>query len=256
MAGQILAKGMNMRSMAWRMGLVAMFVLSSAVPAGARDKTGYLPVGEGLDLATILPGPPTPGSPRAKADAQLFRDSRAMQGSPRWQQATADVSSDLGDRFATALGFRPDWSRLPVTKTLIARFDADRSAAIRVGKAHWQSARPFIGTDLPICEPRTPSLIANGDYPSGHTAHGWGFALIMAELLPDRAQAILARGRDYGDSRWICGSHTMSAVEGGYLAASAIVAREHGDAAFRRDMAAAAEELAAYRRGLKAANPR
>ena len=48
----------------------------------------------------------------------------------------------------------------------------------------------------------------------------------------------------------------MSAVEGGYLAASAIVAREHGDAAFRRDMAAAAEELAAYRRGLKAANPR
>ena len=245
-----------MRSMAWRMGLVAMLVLSSAVPAGARDKTGYLPVGEGLDLATILPGPPTPGSPRAKADAQLFRDSRAMQGSPRWQQATADVSSDLGDRFATALGFRPDWSRLPVTKTLIARFDADRSAAIRVGKAHWQSARPFLGTDLPICEPRTPSLIANGDYPSGHTAHGWGFALIMAELLPDRAQAILARGRDYGDSRWICGSHTMSAVEGGYLAASAIVAREHGDAAFRRDMAAAAEELAAYRRGLKAANPR
>ena len=245
-----------MRSMAWRMGLVAMLVLSSAVPAGARDKTGYLPVGEGLDLATILPGPPTPGSPRAKADAQLFRDSRAMQGSPRWQQATADVSSDLGDRFATALGFRPDWSRLPVTKTLIARFDADRSAAIRVGKAHWQSARPFIGTDLPICEPRTPSLIANGDYPSGHTAHGWGFALIMAELLPDRAQAILARGRDYGDSRWICGSHTMSAVEGGYLAASAIVAREHGDAAFRRDMAAAAEELAAYRRGLKAAYPR
>ena len=245
-----------MRSMAWRMGLVAMLVLSSAVPAGARDKTGYLPVGEGLDLATILPGPPTPGSPRAKADAQLFRDSRAMQGSPRWQQATADVSNDLGDRFATALGFRPDWSRLPVTKTLIARFDADRSAAIRVGKAHWQSARPFIGTDLPICEPRTPSLIANGDYPSGHTAHGWGFALIMAELLPDRAQAILARGRDYGDSRWICGSHTMSAVEGGYLAASAIVAREHGDAAFRRDMAAAAEELAAYRRGLKAANPR
>ena len=245
-----------MRSMAWRMGLVAMLVLSSAVPAGARDKTGYLPVGEGLDLATILPGPPTPGSPRAKADAQLFRDSRAMQGSPRWQQATADVSSDLGDRFATALGFRPDWSRLPVTKTLIARFDANRSAAIRVGKAHWQSARPFIGTDLPICEPRTPSLIANGDYPSGHTAHGWGFALIMAELLPDRAQAILARGRDYGDSRWICGSHTMSAVEGGYLAASAIVAREHGDAAFRRDMAAAAEKLAAYRRGLKAANPR
>ena len=246
--------GWNMRAMAWRAGLAAIMMLSAL--AGARDTSGYLRSGEGLDLATILPGPPAAGSPRARADAQMFRDSRAMQGSPRWQQATADVSSDLGERFAGALGFRPDWARLPVTKALIARFDADRSAAIRAGKAYWQSARPFIGTDLPICEPRTPSLIANGDYPSGHTAHGWGFALIMAELLPDRAQAILARGRDYGDSRWICGAHSLSAVEGGYLAASAVVAREHGDAAFRRDMAAAAQELSAYRRTLTAANPR
>jgi acid phosphatase (class A) len=160
----------------------------------------------------------------------------------------------MGERFATALGFRPDWSKLPVTRALLAKFDADRSAAIGSAKAHWQSKRPFIGSDLPICEPRRPGLIANGDYPSGHTAHGWGFALLMAELLPDRAQPILARGRDYGDSRWICGSHSQSAVEGGYMAASAVVAREHGNAAFRRDMAAAAEELARYR--AKIASPR
>ncbi|WP_428970117.1 acid phosphatase [Sphingomonas sp. Xoc002] len=232
-----------------RWGLAALMALVTLAPAAAagREAAGYLAAGEGLDLTAVLPGPPTPGSPRALADARAFRDSRALNGMARWQQATADVSSDLGERFATALGFRPDWTKLPITAALLAKFDADRSAAIGSAKAHWQSKRPFIGSDLPICEPRRPSLIANGDYPSGHTAHGWGFALLMAELLPDRAQPILARGRDYGDSRWICGSHSQSAVEGGYMAASAVVAREHGNAAFRRDMVAAAEELARYR---------
>lgn len=232
-----------------RWGLAAAMALVAMAPAAApaRETAGYLAAGDGLDLASVLPGPPTPGSPRALADARAFRDSRALNGTERWKQATADVSSDMGERFATALGFRPDWTKLPVTAALLAKFDADRSAAIGSAKAHWQSKRPFIGGDLPICEPRRPGLIANGDYPSGHTAHGWGFALLMAELLPDRAQPILARGRDYGDSRWICGSHSQSAVEGGYMAASAVVAREHGNAAFRRDMAAAAEELARYR---------
>ena len=29
----------------------------------------------------------------------------------------------------------------------------------------------------------------------GHTAIGWGFALILSELAPDRADDLLARGR-------------------------------------------------------------
>src|SRR6478735_6814937 len=112
-----------------------MFVaaLSLAAPALGRVATaGYLDGAARPDLAVILPGPPAAGSPRALADAAIFRESRAMAGSARWR---------------------------------IDRLGADRSAMIGAAKAHWQSPRPFVGSDAPICEPRRPDLIANGDYP-------------------------------------------------------------------------------------------
>jgi len=234
--------------------IIAAAAMALAVPAsGQVAAAGYLDRAARPDLAVILPGPPAAGSPRALADAAVFRESRTMAGSARWRMASEDVSSDLPQRFAAAIGGRLDLAALPATRRLLDRLGADRSALIGAAKAHWQSPRPFVGNDAPICEPRRPDLAANGDYPSGHTADGWSFALVMAELLPDRAGAILARGRAYGDSRWICGSHSTSAVEGGYLAASAIVAAEHGAPAFRADLEAARAELARWRAGLRSA---
>ena len=66
----------------------------------------------------------------------------------------------------------------------------------------------------------------------------------MAELVPSRADAILQRGRDYGDSRVICGYHFPSDIESGRLLAAAVIARMHADPAFRRDLDAARRELA------------
>lgn len=66
----------------------------------------------------------------------------------------------------------------------------------------------------------------------------------MAELVPSRADAILQRGRDYGDSRVICGYHFPSDIEAGRLLAAGVIARLHADANFRRDLDAARSELA------------
>lgn len=218
---------------------------AAGAPAGTY--AGYLAAADRPDLTRILPGPPAPGSAGAQADARLFADTRRLIGTARWRQAQADVSDDLPARFRDAIGFAIDTKRTPVFARLLARFGVDRSAAVGTAKRHWQVPRPFVANDLPICEARTPSLIANGDYPSGHAANGMAFALLLAELLPDRATPLLARGRDYADSRGICGSHSASAIEGGLLAAAAIVAAAHGSAAFRDDMLGARTELAALR---------
>jgi hypothetical protein len=92
----------------------------------------------------------------------------------------------------------------------------------------------------------------DGSYPSGHTAIGWAWALILTEIAPDRADAILARGRAFGESRVVCNVHWHSDVVEGRFVGAAAVARLHADPAFRADMEAAKLEVTAVRaKGLK-----
>jgi acid phosphatase (class A) len=94
-------------------------------------------------------------------------------------------------------------------------------------------------------------LRKDGSYPSGHTAIGWAWALILTEIAPDRADAILARGRAFGESRVVCNVHWHSDVVEGRFMGAAAVARLHADPAFRAELEAAISELAAARsRGL------
>ena len=66
------------------------------------------------------------------------------------------------------------------------------------------------------------------------SAVGWGWALVLTELVPARADAILQRGREFGYSRVVCNVHWQSDVEAGRTMAAATVARLHADPALRR----------------------
>lgn len=205
---------------------------------------GYLAPQDRPDLTTVLAPPPEPGSPRDRANAEIFRETRAMQGTPRWDEATADVSGDKYDHFAQALGVRLTPEQAPVLSALLDRSGDDRSV-VGVAKDHWGTKRPYIGTDLPICEAKSDHLAGNPDYPSGHSAHGMHIAMILAELAPQRADALYARGRAFAESRFICGSHSYSAAEAGILSGAVIYGAEQRSDAFRRDMEAARAEVQA-----------
>jgi acid phosphatase (class A) len=87
-------------------------------------------------------------------------------------------------------------------------------------------------------------LDPQSSHPSGHAAHGWGWALVLAEAYPSRAREILQRGREYGDSRVVCGFHFPSDVEVGRMVGALVVARLHADEGFRAQLVSAHEELA------------
>ncbi len=58
-------------------------------------------------------------------------------------------------------------------------------------------------------------LTNSPSYPSGHTTYGYTGALLLAILVPERYQQMVARGADYGNNRIIVGAHYAMDVLGG-----------------------------------------
>lgn len=200
---------------------------------------GYLATNSDFEALAFLPPPPEDGSLRAQNDLAVYRATRAMKGQARWIQAAADaeiVTPSAPEVFSEALGAPFDPSRTPTLALLLGRMHADLEMIQASAKARYARPRPFVSEPADICVEAAPWLAESGSYPSGHAAMGWAWALILAELAPNRAEEILTRGLAYGASRTICGVHYVSDVDAGRLVGAALVARLQADPAFRRDL--------------------
>lgn len=219
---------------------------------GFRDHPhGYLSAEGAPNAAAFLPPPPEAGSLREQDDIAAYRATRALAGSPRWDQARADneIETPGAPRvFEEALGVRFAPERMPTLTRLLGRMLADLETIQTPAKRSFTRPRPFVTEPAQTCITPEPWLAASGSYPSGHSALGWAWALVLAEMAPDRADAILARGLAYGESRKICGVHYASDVEAGRVVGAALVAALKADPAFQADFAVAARELAQARR--------
>ncbi|MDP9152814.1 MAG: phosphatase PAP2 family protein [Pseudomonadota bacterium] len=59
------------------------------------------------------------------------------------------------------------------------------------------------------------NLIDSPSFPSGHTTYGYMGSLILAELVPERFQQMIARAAEYGNDRILMGAHYAMDVLGG-----------------------------------------
>ena len=226
---------------------------SMALPPGYL--AGYLPAGGAPNSLTLLPAPPVPGSAAQARDDEAATASVAHVGGPRWTQAIEDADLHFpkaAETYSCALGVRITQADTPRLYVLLRRTLVDVGLSTYPTKRKYQRARPFTVDGAPSCTPgEEAALRKDGSYPSGHSAVGWGWALILVEASPEQADAILARGRAFGQSRVACNVHWLSDVEEGRVMASGVVARLHDDATFRADLAAAKAEIAsAHAKGL------
>ena len=204
------------------------------------------------DVVRIVPPAPATGDNRFTADMAIFHSTRALEGSPRWTLAQSDDNVSLAGlykAFSCSLGITLTRDNAPKTNALISRANQDSSVASNILKQLYQHKRPFQVDEANVCvSPQGKAALEKSpDYPSGHTTGGWETGLVLSELAPDAATAILARARAFGQSRVVCGVHNASAVEAGWMTATAIFAAQNASPAFRADVEAARSELAALR---------
>jgi acid phosphatase (class A) len=217
---------------------------------GRRLGAGYLPTGAAPDSLAFLPLPPASRSPAMARDEAASRAGLGMRGSPRWDQAAIDAvlfaTGDTTNVFSCAAGITINAQNTPKLNALLRKAGPDLGMAVYPAKRKYMRARPFMVNHQPTCTPRDEAVLrTDGSYPSGHAAIGWGWGLLLAELIPDRSSRLVARGRAFADSRRICNVHWLSDTEEGGVVASAVVARLHAEPAFLADMAAARQEIVA-----------
>jgi acid phosphatase (class A) len=255
----------------WRsflLGIMIVGVMAGCVGQNVQNKpaagvefipgfvAGYLPTKELPNSLFILPPPPATGSAALALDEEISRRSFALRDTPRLLLAASDADLHFphaAGTFSCALNVPITQEDTPRLYRLLHRTLTDFDISARTAKNHYKRDRPFLWNKEPICTPKDQaSMEKDGSYPSGHTAIGWGWALILSEISPDQTDAILARGLAFGESRNVCNAHWHSDVIQGRTMAAATSARLHSEPAFCADLEAARAELAAVRKkGLK-----
>jgi acid phosphatase (class A) len=212
---------------------------------------GYLSPQELPDSVALIPAPPAQGSPALVLDEQVSKKTLTLKGTPAWDLATEDADlafPHVVSAFSCATGTPISEKDTPRLYRLMQRSFMDAAGVTFAAKDKYARPRPFMVNKQPTCSPAEEArMTKSGSYPSGHSSLGWAWALILSEVAPDRANAILTRGRAYAQGRTVCNVHWQSDILEGMMVGSAAVARLHGNSEFLADMEAAKKEVAEAR---------
>ncbi len=224
-----------------RMKRRVLFVaLSLALLAGlAVAARGHYLDGRGPDLLALLPPPPVAGSPQARAEVDELLALQAARTPEQVAYARADASR-TPYRFADVLGPGCNKDAAPLLGRLMANVKRDASAAVDPVKNHYNRPRPFKAhPEITPCL----SLPSSASYPSGHSTYGHLTAIILARMVPEKAQALLERGEVFARQRLIGGVHYPSDVAAGAVAARALAEALFADPGFLADFEPAKHQL-------------
>lgn len=232
--------------------ITLIFVCSLTVSAQQEEKvTPYYQVSELPDLVKCLPPPPAFDSPEFANDMMRYAwGVEQRQDSLRAEQVKRDAVwsyEALLSTFEEAFGMKISKEKTPELWKLMITSLTTTDAMRKAPKAYYHRQRPFERMGQPTLTGEDEELRGEGSYPSGHTMRGWTCALLLAEVNPQRANEIYARGWDYGVSRVIAGAHWQSDVDNTRAAASIAYAALHNSADFCKQMEKAKKEVRSKR---------
>lgn len=197
-----------------------------------------------LDPAVSLPPPPAAGSPD---EAFQIADVRAFIASRTPEQIAKAAKDDKTESVMFLADVLPglDLNKLPATRKLFDEVRNDEKLEAKTYKHYFHRTRPYlVDPSIKTCVAIDPGD-AQQSYPSGHSVMGSSMGLIMAHLIPEKANLIEARVGLYLENRVACGMHFHSDVAAGETLGTAIGEQLLQNADFMKDFDAAKVELKA-----------
>ena len=193
--------------------------------------------------AQTLPAPPADDSPEAFAERAYIKTAYADATPEQRVAAQQDAANESVRAFADVIpGF--DLDRLPATKALFKTVRANEREQTGIFKRHFNRRRPYqVDTSIIPCQP-PKNFDINASDPSGHTTMAFSSAVILADLLPDYAPAILQRAELFGQHRIVCGAHHPFDVRSGQVLGTLIGITLLKSPALQAQLDAARSELA------------
>jgi acid phosphatase (class A) len=224
-----------------RYSAIAVLCLSFiSLPLCAQEKpTRYLPESQ-PDVVALLPPPPPADSPEQAADMQEVRV--VSRSAPSNDVAIAFSEKEFSIfNFTPAIGdfFQP--GKFPKTEAFMHNVQTDGAAVADYAKDIWKRPRPFM-IDHTLA---TGKLEKTFSYPSGHSTESMVLALVLADLFPEKRDAIIAEARSIGWHRVEIARHYPTDIYAGRVLAQAIVRQMKESPDFQRDFAAVQAEIAA-----------
>lgn len=168
-----------------------------------------------IDLERLVPPWPARNSQLEKDElAEIHRVQTRATAAEKALAKQDDVTYGPAI-FSAVLGPKFDLAKLPKTKLVMNRaMDVDRPDS-SAAKKYFRRPRPWIADPtIQTCNPHD-SVEPLTAYPSGHAMEVFILGVVLANLIPEKAQAILARASQYSEARILCGFHYRSDITAG-----------------------------------------
>ncbi|HLH98707.1 MAG TPA: phosphatase PAP2 family protein [Xanthobacteraceae bacterium] len=229
-----------MRKLFTILALVALTTLAP-VRSQAEDAKPYSDNKE-INLLVLLPPPPAPDSAQTRAELAEILTIQVTRTREMEARAIADANENIW-RFADVVD-SPKFNAeaLPKFTAFFDRIVKTEPAVVDPAKDVWKRLRPHLYSDL--VRPVVP-LSKSGSYPSGHATVGTLMGIELANMLPEKRAAIMARAWEFAHNRLVGGIHYPSDIEMGRISGTVIAQTISTHADFRQEFEDAKAELRA-----------
>jgi len=230
-----------MRTASKFLSLGLAFAFAVASPVLAEEKAKPFTDAKEVNLLNLLPPPAANDSAKTKQEVGELLSIQVTRTKAMEDRAIADVEENVW-RFADVVN-NPKFTKenLPKLSAFFDRIVETEAAVVDPAKDVWKRTRPhLLYPDL--VKPVVP-LSKSGSYPSGHTTVGTLMGVVLANMLPEKKDAIMARAWEFGWNRVIGGIHYPSDIEAGRISGISIAQTimQHDD--YKAEFEAAKTEL-------------